>query len=105
MFKIGHMHDEISLYRRSVDVDSLGAAIDSEVLVSVFYGKVITGSGREFVQSNQDVSQETISVLTHYRDDVASRDLLEWQFRRYEIVAVVNRQRDDETQINAIWSE
>ena len=105
MFKIREFIDEITLFKQGASVDALGFAIETMAENTTFFGKVMTEKGKDFIAGNVDTSRHAISVLTHFRNDVAPKDEIEWQSQRYEVVGVIPHEMKNELQINAIFTE
>ena len=70
------------------------------------WGHVITSRGREFVSSGEmDTAQRPISIIAEYTSGVTEDMRVSWDGRIYEIVGVFDRYRDNETQIDAVYTE
>lgn len=86
--------------------DAWGAPTTGYSVTGKLYGHVVTEKGREFVSAGStDTMQRPISVITHYRDDITTKDRLIWQGDVYDIVGLVPNERRNELQINAVWTE
>lgn len=70
------------------------------------WARVMTTRGKEFVSNgNMDTAQRRISVITEYTSGVTEKMRVVWDGRNYEIVGVSDQYRENETQIDAVYTE